>query len=80
MNNLTNVYCNFKTGVKVRTSSLIKRKSKGDDKLIIALVLAAVGVGLCIIYRNQIFTLIGSFFTTITTKVNDLFNSSVTTG
>lgn len=80
MNNITNFYCSLKTGVKLRTSNLIIRKNKGDDKLIIALVLAAVGVGLCIIYRNQIYTLISSFFTTITTKVNDLFNSSVTTG
>lgn len=48
-------------------------KIKGDDKLVVSLVLIAVAVGLCIIFRNEINTLLTSMFGDMTTAIEGLY-------
>lgn len=50
-------------------------KVKGDDKLVISLVLIAVAVGLCIIFRDQINTLLTDMFSDVSTSVKNLYGS-----
>lgn len=50
-------------------------KMKGDDKLVVSLVLIAVAVGLCIIFRNEINTLLTSMFSDISSSVKKLYGT-----
>lgn len=63
---LTNVRRHFTT-----------KKMEGSDQLIIAIVLIAVGVGLSIYFRNQIYTLITSAVSSLTTSLTSLFSGTV---
>lgn len=54
----------------------VLRKKVGDDKLVISLVLIAVGVVLCFVYRTEITTVVKNAASTLATKINDMFNSS----
>lgn len=53
------------------------RKKAGDDKLIITLVLCALGVGLCIVYRNSIYTTMTSALSTLSTDITSLLSGTV---
>lgn len=53
------------------------KKKPGLDKLIITLVLMAVGVGLCVIYRNSIYSTMTTAFNTLSSKINDLMQGAV---
>lgn len=53
-------------------------KVKGDSQLVVALVLIAVAVGLCIIFRNTLYNIMTNLFTTIGTQINALSNGTVT--
>jgi len=55
----------------------ITSKMSGDDKLVVALVLIAVAVGLCIIFRNSISNIMKNIFGTMENKINSLFNETV---
>ncbi|MBE6049526.1 MAG: hypothetical protein E7214_02410 [Clostridium sp.] len=50
------------------------KKRRGDDKLVISLVLIAVGVLLCFVYKDKISESIGTAVTTLNEKINELFN------
>lgn len=49
------------------------RKKSGDDKLVISLVLIAVGVALCFVYREQIVEVVKSAMLSLETKIDELF-------
>lgn len=53
------------------------KKKPGLDKLIITLVLMAVGVGLCVIYRNSIYSTMTTALNTLSSKINDLMQGAV---
>ncbi|MDZ5017170.1 hypothetical protein GNF72_18610 [Clostridium perfringens] len=52
------------------------RKKVGDDKLVISLVLIAVGVVLCYVYRGEITSVVKSAATTLSSKITEMFNSN----
>lgn len=52
-------------------------KNKGDDKLIVALVLAALGVGLCIYFRNNIYDIMTDTIATLKTQIQNLLAGTV---
>ena len=52
-------------------------KIAGDSQIVVALVLIAVAIGLCIIFRNQIFTIMNNLFTTIGNQINALTNGTI---
>lgn len=49
------------------------KKRSGESKLIAELVLCAVAVGLCVVYRQQIGTVLSNVFTGIGTAITALF-------
>ncbi len=53
-------------------------KVKGDSQLVVALVLIAVAIGLCIIFRNTILNIMQTLFGTIGNQINALSNGVVT--
>lgn len=55
----------------------LTEKKPGDSQLVVALVLIAVAIGLCIIFRNQIFTIMKDLFNTIGNQINNLTNGAV---
>lgn len=55
----------------------VTSKMSGDSQLVVALVLIAVAIGLCIIFRNTIGDIMNSLFTTIGTQINALAAGSV---
>ena len=58
-------------------NNFITKKKKGDDKLIVALVLAALGVGLCIYFRNNIYDIMTSTVATLKTQIQNLIAGTV---
>lgn len=52
-------------------------KHAGDSQIVVALVLIAVAIGLCIIFRNQIFGVMNNLFEQIGGSINDLANQTV---
>lgn len=54
----------------------ITSKMSGDDKLVVALVLIAVAVFLCIIFRDKIGDLIDTIFESTTEEVEGIFNGT----
>lgn len=50
----------------------LKGKLKGDSQLVVALVLIAVAIGLCIIFRNSINDIMRNLLNTVTQQINDL--------
>ena len=61
---------------KVEKKNFIE-KVKGDSQLVVALVLIAVAVGLCIIFRNTLYNIMTSLFGTIGNQINALSNGTV---
>ena len=55
----------------------VTSKMSGDSQLVVALVLIAVAIGLCIIFRNTIGNIMNSLFTTIGTQINSLAAGTV---
>lgn len=81
MNRLVlNTSINMQQGVnrfKNKFNNFITKKKKGDDKLIVALVLAALGVGLCIYFRNNIYDIMTSTVATLKTQIQNLIAGTV---
>lgn len=50
----------------------LKEKKHGDSQLVVALVLIAVALGLCLLFRTQIKTIMTSLFTSIGTAITNL--------
>lgn len=53
-------------------------KVKGDDKLVVSLVLIAIAIGLCFIFRNQISELMKTLFKDMTSAIKDMYSGSLT--
>lgn len=53
-------------------------KENGDSQLVVALVLIAVAVGLCIIFRNKISEVMSKAFSTTDTKIQNLLDGDLT--
>lgn len=54
-------------------------KMKGDDKLVVSLVLIAIAIGLCIIFRNEINTIMTDVFKDLGSTIKELYAGSVGT-
>ena len=54
-------------------------KKSGDSQIVVALVLIAVAVGLCIIFRNQIKNIMDNLTTSIGGSIQNLAGSFSTT-
>ncbi|UZQ48830.1 hypothetical protein [Clostridium kluyveri] len=63
--------------VKQKANKFFTKKKQGDDKLIVALVLAALGVGLCIYFRNGIYDIMTDTVSTLKTQINSLLAGTV---
>lgn len=46
------------------------KKENGNEQLIVALVMIAISVALVLIFKDKISTLLTSFMTNVTTKIN----------
>lgn len=53
-------------------------KLSGDSQLVVALVLIAVAVGLCILFRQKLQDIMKNLFTTITAAIEKLAAGTVT--
>ena len=53
------------------------KKKKGDDKLVISLVLIAVGVVLCFFYRTQIQEVVENAATKMTESIDAMFDQRI---
>lgn len=63
----------------LKSSSNKLSKKLGDDKLVVSLVLIAVGVILCFFYRNAITASITTAISQLNDKIKDLFDGSTLT-
>lgn len=57
------------------TNTKLKKK-KGDDKLVISLVLIAVGVVLCFFYRTQIQNVVTNAAEKMTDSIDTMFDQT----
>ena len=55
----------------------IKKKLAGDSQIVVALVLIAVAVFLCILFKNQIVTIMNNLFNQISSKIESLMNGGI---
>lgn len=58
----------------------VAKKLAGDSQIVVALVLIAVAIGLCIIFRNQIFLIMNNLFTVIGNAITSLTAGNLTPG
>ncbi len=63
--------------IKHKVNRFFTKKKQGDDKLIVALVLAALGVGLCIYFRNGIYDIMIDTVGTLKTQISNLLAGTV---
>jgi hypothetical protein len=66
--------------IEARFSNNRLVKKAGDDKLVISLILIAVGVVLCFLYRNQIMSVLSKALVTLDDKVKAMFDSTAPLG
>ena len=52
-------------------------KMKGDDKLVVSLVLIAIAIGLCIIFRNEINTIMTDVFKDLGSTIKELYEGTL---
>ena len=76
MSKLVSQYSNYMK-VKLQGNKLVKKA--GDDKLVISLVLIAIGVVFCFIYRNSIVDTLKMAMDKVSDQISDMF-SGVTEG
>lgn len=57
----------------------VAKKLAGDSQIVVALVLIAVAIGLCIIFRNQIYTIMNNLFGVIGNAISSLTAGNLTT-
>jgi len=55
----------------------IKKKLAGDSQIVVALVLIAVAVFLCILFKNQIVMIMNNLFNQISSKIESLMNGGI---
>ena len=57
--------------------SKLTKKLAGDSQIVVALVLIAVAVFLCILFKNQIVAIMNNLFNQISGKIESIMNSGV---
>ena len=62
-----------------RAKEAVTSKLCGDSQIVVALVLIAVAVGLCIIFREQIETIMANLIGTISKAITDLASGTTDT-
>lgn len=55
----------------------LTKKLAGDSQIVVALVLIAVAVFLCILFKNQIVTIMNNLFNQISGKIESLMNGGI---
>lgn len=73
MSRLVSQYSNY-VKVKFQGNKLVKKA--GDDKLVISLILIAIGVVFCFIYRNSIVAALNDAMTELQKQIKAMFGSS----
>lgn len=58
--------------LKVFYKTRVANKLSGDSQLVVALVLIAVAIGLCVVFRNQIHGIMINLMTSISNQINNL--------
>lgn len=53
---------------------LLTKKENGDSQVVVALVLVAVAVGLCVVFQDAIRGLLNNLINSVQGKVNNLVN------
>jgi len=76
MDRINSFIISAQTKLQQKVSSLLS-KERGDSQIVVALVLIAVAVGLCIIFRNQIKAIMANLTNTIGTSISNLSNGIV---
>lgn len=56
----------------------VAKKLAGDSQIVVALVLIAVAIGLCIIFRNQIYQIMNNLFGVIGNAISSLTAGNLT--
>ena len=67
-------------GMKVRAfqaGNVLKAKLQGDQTVVVAMILIAVAVGLCIIFRNYVNVIMENVANQVSNTVNCLVNGVV---
>ena len=62
-----------------RAKEAVTCKLNGDSQIVVALVLIAVAVGLCVIFRDQINNIMGNLINTISNHITKLANPDTNT-
>lgn len=70
-NLLITAKCNALT-IKNKVASVVTKKQNGDAQLVVALVLVAVAIGLCIFFREQIGTVMENLLSHVTQTIEDM--------
>lgn len=71
---------NVKEKMKMRMVNRKLAKSKGIDKLLITLFLAAFGLGLCIYFKNQVYPIFTLTISQMSSTTKDLTSGNPASG
>lgn len=66
----------FMTNAKAKFNTVVS-KLPGDSQVVVALILIVVAIGLCIIFRNEVNTIIQNVAGKVTDAVNNLSAGTV---
>ena len=66
----------FMTNAKAKFNTVVS-KLPGDSQVVVALILIVVAIGLCIIFRNEVNTIIQNVAGKVTEAVNNLSAGTV---
>lgn len=66
----------FMTNAKAKFNTVVS-KLPGDSQVVVALILIVVAIGLCIIFRNEVNTIIKNVAGKVTDAVNNLSAGTV---
>jgi hypothetical protein len=66
--------------VQEKMNNKLKTKEFGDSQLVVALVLIAVALGLCLMFRTEIKAIMSNLFGTISTQINNLATEATRDG
>lgn len=56
----------------------LKSKMAGDQTIVVALILIAIAVGLCILFRENVMTIMDTVSARVLNVVNTLFQGNIT--
>ena len=77
MQMLDKAYFAVKFGAR-RVANKLQGKLSGDQTIVVALILIAIAVGLCITFRNDVLKIMKKITETVTTAVDSMLEGTVT--